>query len=82
MLKKSQAVRAVGTQKLNIRNIPVEVKISSTVADLDISGPKIIVPKVEPTLEWVLSSPPNVHQFEEPPVCFLIKNITFKLTFI
>lgn len=28
----------------------------------------IVVPELHDTLEWVLSSPPNVHQFEEPPV--------------
>jgi hypothetical protein len=28
----------------------------------------VIVPELVDTLEWVLDSPPNVHQFEEPPV--------------
>jgi hypothetical protein len=28
----------------------------------------IVVPDLVDTLEWVLDSPPNVHQFEEPPV--------------
>jgi len=28
----------------------------------------IVIPELVDTLEWVLESPPNVHQFEEPPV--------------
>lgn len=30
----------------------------------------VVVPGFTDTLEWVLDSPPNVHQFEEPPVSF------------
>ena len=29
---------------------------------------KIVIPSLHDTLEWVLDTPPNVHQFEEPPV--------------
>jgi hypothetical protein len=34
----------------------------------------VVIPGFVDTLEWVLDSPPNVHQFEEPPVsnCFLM----------
>lgn len=28
----------------------------------------VVIPELVETLEWVLDSPPNVHQFEEPPV--------------
>ena len=28
----------------------------------------IVIPQLVDTLEWVLDSPPNVHQFDEPPV--------------
>jgi hypothetical protein len=28
----------------------------------------VVIPELVPTLEWVLSCPPNVHQFDEPPV--------------
>ena len=32
----------------------------------------VVVPEVVDTLEWILDSPPNVHQFDEPPVRKLI----------
>ena len=28
----------------------------------------VVIPPIVDTLEWLLTSPPNVHQFEEPPV--------------
>ena len=28
----------------------------------------VIVPELVDTLEWVIESPPNIHQFDEPPV--------------
>ena len=28
----------------------------------------IVIPQLVDTLEWVVESPPNIHQFEEPPV--------------
>lgn len=31
----------------------------------------VVIPELVDTLEWVLDSPPNVHQFEEPPVSIL-----------
>jgi hypothetical protein len=32
----------------------------------------VIIPELADSLEWVLSSPPNVHQFDEPPVSLLL----------
>ena len=32
------------------------------------ASPDVVIPELHDTLEWVLSSPPSVHQFEEPPV--------------
>ncbi len=32
----------------------------------------VVVPQLVDTLEWLLDSPPNIHQFEEPPVIDLI----------
>ncbi|CEG36934.1 uncharacterized protein PHALS_04184 [Plasmopara halstedii] len=30
--------------------------------------PQVVIPEVFQTLEWCLSSPPPIHQFEEPPL--------------
>ncbi len=32
----------------------------------------VVIPELVDTLEWVLESPPNVHQFDEPPVSFVL----------
>lgn len=55
---------------------------------MDASAPskeKIALPQLFPTLEWILDSPPNVHQFDEPPVSlifiFLVENL-FTLLFV
>jgi|AntAceMinimDraft_12_1070368.scaffolds.fasta_scaffold256673_1 hypothetical protein len=28
----------------------------------------VVIPELVDTLEWVLDCPPNIHQFDEPPV--------------
>ncbi|KAI9917316.1 hypothetical protein PsorP6_013055 [Peronosclerospora sorghi] len=30
--------------------------------------PDVVIPEVHQTLEWCLSSPPPLHQFDEPPL--------------
>lgn len=37
----------------------------------------VVIPELVETLEWVLDSPPNVHQFDEPPVWFNFLLISF-----
>eukprot|EP01040_Poterioochromonas_malhamensis_P005498 gene5498-5904_t len=35
----------------------------------------VVVPELVDTLEWVLESPPNVHQFDEPPIVVEIEHL-------
>lgn len=41
---------------------------ASAIATPVASSSDVVIPELVDTLEWVLDSPPNVHQFEEPPV--------------
>jgi hypothetical protein len=38
-------------------------------------GKDVVFPRLVDTLEWVLDSPPNVHQFEEPPLIVEIAHL-------
>lgn len=51
-----------------VKFAPVSVRFMGTAAP---SG-DVVIPELHDTLEWVLSSPPNVHQFEEPPVSIVV----------
>jgi hypothetical protein len=35
----------------------------------------VVVPEIVDTLEWVLDSPPNIHQFDEPPIVVEIAHL-------
>jgi hypothetical protein len=38
-------------------------------------GDDVVVPELVDSLEWVLNSPPNVHQFDEPPIVVEIEHL-------
>eukprot|EP01038_Epipyxis_sp_PR26KG_P014741 gene14741-19814_t len=57
--------------KINmIRFFSAEHKPAAPAADGD-----VVIPDIVDTLEWVLDSPPNVHQFEEPPIVVEIEHL-------
>ena len=35
----------------------------------------VVVPELVDTLEWVIESPPNIHQFDEPPLIVEIEHL-------
>jgi len=45
---------------------------------LDAKGDNVIVPLVTDSLEWTLSSPPPLHQFEEPPLIVEVEHLDCK----
>lgn len=55
-------------QKVNMMAV-MSRKFSTAPAD------DVVVPELVDTLEWVLASPPNVHQFDEPPIVVEIEHL-------
>jgi len=41
-------------------------------------GDNVIVPLITDSLEWTLSSPPPLHQFEEPPLIVEVDHLNLK----
>jgi len=41
-------------------------------------GENVVVPLVVESLEWTLSSPPPLHQFEEPPLMVEVEHLDIK----
>ena len=41
-------------------------------------GDNVIVPLITDSLEWTLSSPPPLHQFEEPPLVVETEHLALK----
>jgi hypothetical protein len=49
---------------------PIAVRAFAQNAHAAAASGDVVIPELVGTLEWVLDSPPNVHQFDEPPVSF------------
>mmetsp|Transcript_25468 Transcript_25468/g.32427 ORF Transcript_25468/g.32427 Transcript_25468/m.32427 type:complete len:147 (+) Transcript_25468:57-497(+) len=41
-------------------------------------GENVVVPLITDSLEWTLSSPPPLHQFEEPPLIVEVEHLDLK----
>lgn len=41
-------------------------------------GPNVIIPLITDSLEWTLSSPPPLHQFDEPPLIVEVEHLALK----
>jgi hypothetical protein len=54
---------------------PVAHRTLSTVLP---AGANVIVPLITDSLEWTLSSPPPLHQFEEPPLIVEVEHLDLK----
>jgi len=48
---------------------------ASAIATPVASSSDVVIPELVDTLEWVLDSPPNVHQFEEPPIIVEVEHL-------
>jgi hypothetical protein len=47
----------------------------STTIDLGKGGDNVIIPLIVDSLEWTLSSPPPLHQFEEAPLIVEVEHL-------
>ena len=54
---------------------PVRPTLLAPSARLFATDAEIVVPDVVDTLEWTLTSPPPLHQFEEPPIIVEIAHL-------
>ena len=55
----------------------VSLRAFSTAFQLP-EGANVIVPLITDSLEWTLSSPPPLHQFEEPPLIVEVEHLDLK----
>ncbi len=51
-----------------LRSFAAPAATSAAAATPSTQGDNVVVPHLVDTLEWVLDSPPPIHQFDEPPV--------------
>ena len=62
--------KVVEMDHASLRKVVAEQKAEFTksVREMVLKEPAVIVPLTTDSLEWTLSSPPPLHQFEEPPI--------------
>lgn len=49
--------------------------VARTLSSLASGNDNVIVPLITDSLEWTLSSPPPLHQFEEPPLIVEVEHL-------
>lgn len=83
-LSKSSRLAVAAPRSLPARPVARAFATSETPATTDdevvrcsciASDARQVVPELVETLEWVLDSPPPIHQFEEPPIIVEIAGI-------
>jgi len=57
------------------RTLAAPVRAFSEAAAAPPASPDVVVPECVDSLEWVLDSPPTLHQFDEPPIVVEIAHL-------
>eukprot|EP00546_Thalassionema_frauenfeldii_P005461 CAMPEP_0178924220 /NCGR_PEP_ID=MMETSP0786-20121207/17201_1 /TAXON_ID=186022 /ORGANISM="Thalassionema frauenfeldii, Strain CCMP 1798" /LENGTH=144 /DNA_ID=CAMNT_0020598897 /DNA_START=79 /DNA_END=513 /DNA_ORIENTATION=+ len=52
--------------------------VARSLSSLADGGGNVVVPLITDSLEWTLSSPPPLHQFEEPPLIVEVEHLDLK----
>eukprot|EP00547_Thalassionema_nitzschioides_P012549 CAMPEP_0194261038 /NCGR_PEP_ID=MMETSP0158-20130606/45817_1 /TAXON_ID=33649 /ORGANISM="Thalassionema nitzschioides, Strain L26-B" /LENGTH=144 /DNA_ID=CAMNT_0039001145 /DNA_START=601 /DNA_END=1035 /DNA_ORIENTATION=+ len=72
MLSVATRRAALGCTRRIATTTVARAALSTNVAD---GGGNVVVPLIADSLEWTLSSPPPLHQFEEPPLIVEIEHL-------
>mmetsp|Transcript_13387 Transcript_13387/g.15076 ORF Transcript_13387/g.15076 Transcript_13387/m.15076 type:complete len:144 (+) Transcript_13387:130-561(+) len=67
------AIRAARPVALRVSKTSTAIRCLSSLNAKE--GANVIVPLVTDSLEWTLSSPPPLHQFEEPPLMVEVEHL-------
>ena len=66
-------ISTLATKSVTLSRAP-RVAVAPSVRAMS-SGNDVVVPELVDTLEWVIESPPNVHQFDEPPLVVEVEHL-------
>lgn len=57
------------------RSLAMPTRALAGAASPPVSTSDVVIPECVDTLEWVLDSPPTLHQFDEPPIVVEIAHL-------